>query len=333
MGGGISLKIGNPAHIIVALGCLSLIYFAFDVHGDGAQTKDTVVAQVRKGVPPRIREQSPSGILVPRDPTERGVPDIREETRVRPDLRPGPCAVLCDRGEGYSVNVCSQYGYSSQFKYKVIAGMRNVSDETAYFAVGWRMWQVIPLSGLGAAIPVDVLQLQKAPPGGYYLRGRADMPVSRGPMLFNLVLSPGTHSVEFIVDPDNRIVETNEGNNTIRCSWNVVAMAPDAPFDLAITDLSVSPRSGPSYENFELTVTVKNLGSALFDTINTVCRPGGSFYDSGLDENEERTSTYFIPVTLSPGTITLTCTVDAINYTDSDTSNNTMTTTFTVTPP
>ncbi len=212
--------------------------------------------------------------------------------------------------------------------------MRNVGEEAAYFADGWRMWRVIPPGGFGGAIPVDALQRQTAPLGGFTLKAGAEIPASWGPMLYDLVLSPGTHSVEFIVDPDNRIAESNEGNNSIRCSWNVVAMAPEAPFDLAITDLSVSPQSGPSFENFEISITVKNQGRALFDTINTVCRPGGSFYDAGLDENEERTSTHLIPAgTLPPGTITLTCTVDSINYTDSDTSNNTRTTTFTVTPP
>jgi hypothetical protein len=95
-----------------------------------------------------------------------------------------------------------------------------------------------------------------APWGGVVLGamdpGKALKPAG-GTLTFNwfpgLKLTPGTHTVKVDVDNDNKIVESNEGNNTLTKQLSCNAPVPD----LQPTDLSLTP-------DCHIVLTVRNNG-------------------------------------------------------------------------
>ena len=305
---------GFPGYVIAALACLGLLYLVCGTADAQAEMRRKV-APIKKA-PATIKRIAPA-------PAQN----------VGPDLTLGACEVLCNRGGGYSKQVCQQYGHSNQFTYKVRAAMKNTGNDAASIEGGWRVWGATHQQGNAAPAPSGSAQIQTATAGGVYLPAGATVSGSNSPVLYNLKnLPPGAHRVVFTADPDNRIAETGEGNNTSQCAWTVVAMPPTPPYDLTITQVSVSPPSGPPATNFQFTVTVKNIGGATFDGFNTRCEPGTSFNKPKLEENETVSRTISIPGPMTPGSKTINCTVNSFQP-EQNTSNNAMSRTFTVTQP
>lgn len=67
----------------------------------------------------------------------------------------------------------------------------------------------------------------------------------------------GTYTVNFSVDPDNRIDEINENNNTAPTSFVVTP----SQVDLIISSLTITPPNPSVNTVFNLAVTIKNQGS------------------------------------------------------------------------
>lgn len=285
-----------------------------------------------KGVAPQTGTQEAQGS---QETGEAQGPQESEEAQgpQGPDLVLESCEIRCNRGGGYSTEVCDQYGYRDDFLYLVIANLTNEGDEAASIESGWKVWSATHQRGNSAPVPVGWAAAQEAAAGGIYLTPGTELTGGNRPAVTGLSdLLAGTHRIVITADPDNKIAETDENNNTSECVWEVVSLPPPPPFDLAVTNVSVSPQSGPPGTDFQFTVTVKNIGGAYFDVLNTTCQPGTGFNKQYLEENESVTRTYTIPGTMTPGEKTITCAVTAFKP-EENKSNNSMSATFSVTAP
>jgi subtilase family serine protease len=298
--------------------CLGLLYLSIGVDDAGAQMRRRA-APVKKAPAP-IQKIAPT---MQRPPA----------LSIGPDFVLNACEIRCSKGGAFSTQLCQQEGYSDKFAYKVVANLRNAGNEAASIEQGWRVWGATLQHGSAAPAPAGSTSYQQAPTGGIYLAAGANYTGPKRPGIYNLEnLAPGTHKIVFTADPDNHVAETDEGNNTRQCTLNIVAMAGPQPFDLTITNVHVSPSSGPPGTDFKFTVTVKNIGGDTFDGFNTSCQPGTGFNKAQLAANQTVTRTLSIPGTLTPGTKTIICDVDS-QQPEQNTTNNTMSTTFTVTAP
>jgi hypothetical protein len=301
------------------MACLAMLCASFGT-ADAQERMRRQVAPVKKAPAP-VQKMAPAMKPPPK-------------LNIGPDLTLGACEVLCDRGGGYSKQVCQDFGYSDEFRYRVRVQMRNDGNDAASIEEGWRVWGATHQAGNSTPTVAGSAMQQASPTGGLYLAAGATVSGSSSPGVSNLNnLSAGTHRVVFTADPENHIAETDEANNTSQCQWTVEDMPPTPPFDLTVTHISVSPSSGPPATNFQFTVTVKNIGGATFNSVATECEPGATFLTPKLEENETAYRTYSIPGPMTPGTKTITCSVHSVNPGEQDTTNNSMSKTFTVTQP
>ena len=312
------MRYGYLNSAMVAVACMAMLCAS-------AFAADTTQQRMRKTTPMKTAPAQMQKIA----PAVQRPPELD----TRPDLTLGACQIECSRGGPHSTQICQQYGYSDQFTFRVKAVMRNSGKGAASIESGWREWSATHSVGGGAANPVGSAQTQGAPAGGIYLVPDAVVPGINSPIVYNLHnLAPGTHRVVFTADPENHVSEKDETNNTSQCEWTVEAGSATAPFDLTITHVSVSPQSGPPGTRFHFEIIVKNVGGPTFDGFNASCEPGTGFNRPELDAGESYSRTFEIPGTLTPGQKTINCQVHGFQP-EQNTSNNTMTATFTVTQP
>jgi hypothetical protein len=161
------------------------------------------------------------------------------------------------------------------------------------------------------------------PPFGSSVPAEADFtmePKSSRMYTINDVINPnnpsappvGNYWVEFTVDPDNVVAETNKNNNTLRETLFVVAAsqtssataAPTGTYDLAVDSFRVDPPKGTTSTEFLYILVVRNVGNtparfktAAFDDHTKI---GGGFQASvGTLTVGDPTSSF--GVTLNPG--------------------------------
>jgi hypothetical protein len=127
---------------------------------------------------------------------------------------------------------------------------------------------------------------------------------------------PGVYTFTFKVDPDNRVSESNEGNNT---AVSVPLTVVPSQADLVISSMVLNPSTPTMNSAFNLVVTIKNQGTtpAMFPKGSTVLdgAPYTSYaYEYGaLTISPGGTKTYTLGVTSEGrkrGTSTWTVTLD-----------------------
>jgi len=242
-----------------------------------------------------------------------------------PDLSIGPCEIRCFNGGTYSTELCTSSGYRSDFTFMAIPipTLKNTGATAVTLPAGAKLWTVDGQSPTGSTAPAT----------GLYLSPGAEVAGPNKPHKTMSGLNPGSYKVTFIIDPDNIIKESNESNNIRECSWTVVPAQTGLNADLVITTNTVTPASGSSATEFHNFVTVKNIGNGDSKGFNTMCEPGSSWNRPGLKPGESQSANYAIPNVklIPPGTHTVTCTITPF-FTEANTTNNTSTTTFTITP-
>ena len=80
---------------------------------------------------------------------------------------------------------------------------------------------------------------------------------------------PGFYSVTATVDPQNRVAESDENNNTVTCG-DLTVDQPNAYPDLVITEVVINPPNPSGESDFVVDVTILNQG----DAIATFTEPG-----------------------------------------------------------
>ena len=151
-----------------------------------------------------------------------------------------------------------------------------------------------------------------------------------------------TPQIQLAVDPDNKVVESNELNNGL--SINLVAPTISGTPDLVVTKVSFLPPQPTREQAVSLDIEMKNQGTgpALFCKNDRYWSsnggPGprgtgysthwlimpGQIFKGGLQ-------TFVTPLTLLPGTYPITVTVDPNNEAaESNESNNSMSATLTI---
>jgi subtilase family serine protease len=138
-------------------------------------------------------------------------------------------------------------------------------------------------------------------------------------------LAPGSYTLGAIVDPDARVIESNEGNNVSSPAAPVTITG--AGIDLAVTALDV-PSSALIGGTLPVTVTVQNVGTvstaSTFETRVFLSATGvidatsillGSFTRSGLAAGERAAvgQDFTIPTTVASGNYSVCAQVDATN--------------------
>jgi len=71
---------------------------------------------------------------------------------------------------------------------------------------------------------------------------------------------PGTYSLTLVADPDNRVLESNEDNNTLSCG-DVVVSPPARDADLVITNVELTTSPITTATDFHIRITVANQGT------------------------------------------------------------------------
>jgi len=174
-----------------------------------------------------------------------------------------------------------------------------------------------------------------APPGGLYLTPGATWKSNNG----GGVVISGLQKLIFTADPSHKLFESNENNNTYIIYSSQATPPPQPPLpDLTITSVSVDPPSGPSSTTFTITAVVKNIGEINYRNDGTCVfvesSMGGTQQLCNLSVGESKTFTFKTGYSMPPGTKTVTCTADTINFCkESDESNNKMSATFIVEQP
>lgn len=146
---------------------------------------------------------------------------------------------------------------------------------------------------------------------------------------FSWVAQAGSHSIKAVVDPENKIIESNEGNNE-----NTVNFI-GTPSDLIISDIVWNPTSPSVGSSTTITVTINNqgAGNALGTYVYYYIDGSKVDYDSinSLSSGGSATSTFSWIV--QPGSHSIKAVIDPENkVTESDESNNEKTVDFTGTP-
>jgi len=155
---------------------------------------------------------------------------------------------------------------------------------------------------------------------------------------------PGTYTLSAVADVDNRIVESNEDNNTIACGSVTVSIPTDLP-DLVITDVSTTTSPVTSATDFQFLITVENRGTAPATIPYNYQLPSQIIFSAysafvyqtnqaGWTLNPGESQTFsaapnwgYLPI----GTYDISFTVDPGDKVyESDESNNTFTRSFTV---
>jgi len=82
-------------------------------------------------------------------------------------------------------------------------------------------------------------------------------------------LAAGTYTIQVKADPDDVIAESNENNNALTYKWT---LAQGGKPDLMISGIKVDPAQGTAPASFDVTVTIKNLGTgpAIFNYKSTI---------------------------------------------------------------
>jgi hypothetical protein len=179
-----------------------------------------------------------------------------------------------------------------------------------------------------------------APDGGLYLAPGQSWTYQIGSITFSPDPQPSTQT--FRIRP--RDDERSHANNDRTCSVPPHPGTPSPPpslADLTVSQVSVTPLSGPPSTEFVVTVTVANQGEAAFQSSGSQpvwvrCTiPDEIEYLGSLAPGA--TETFTLPVThqLTPGDKETTCTVDPFpsKVDESDEDNNSRTASFVVTPP
>lgn len=143
------------------------------------------------------------------------------------DLALDSCTIRCKPSaelESYPADGCAK-GYTSDLHFRVGVTLRNRGTEGAAFEQNWVVYSHRERPGGWQPGYPRVL----APAGGFYVAPGA---VFSGHDAFAPVaaeggLAAGEHRFVFKIDPDNRIQEADEQNNTVACTLTVVA--PTAP--------------------------------------------------------------------------------------------------------
>lgn len=151
-------------------------------------------------------------------------------------------------------------------------------------------------------------------------------------------MAPGTYKFRTMIDPDNKVYETNENNNTCDCQMTVLPRTKWP--DLVITSLAVDPPNPVGTSPFKLIATVLNQGNdyAILIQGNPVVSAdpyGGDGFVSNYTKLMPGQSMAFsiTPKTAGalPGTRTWSVLIDRSKQVmESNRSNNTKTITFTV---
>jgi subtilase family serine protease len=151
-------------------------------------------------------------------------------------------------------------------------------------------------------------------------------------------LAPGTYTYQATVDPNNKVGETNENNNTTSCQVTILARTRFP--DLIITSLVLDPPAPSGTAPFKLNVTVKNQGNDLARFFQGFDVVSGDPYAGKVAEPYETTlaagasKVYTIAPTTGgsvPGTRTWTIVLDQYNKVpESDENNNQKTISVTV---
>ena len=252
------------------------------------------------------------------------------------DLDLDTCTIRCkDSFElgYYPADGCAA-GYTSNLHFRIGATLRNRGTHGAAFEQNWVVYNTPERPGSWQPGYPKIL----APAGGLYVAPGAAFSLNDAyaPTAATSTLEPGEHRFVFMVDPDNRIPEANENNNTLTCTLKVTGATspPPSPEDLAVTAVTVTPTSGPPSTPFRVKTVVRNAGgTAASGNIAVRCEPGGSRTISDLAAGasvqvEMSPTNYPMP----PGSKTAACTVDPYSQRpDPNRTNNTRTTKFEVT--
>jgi hypothetical protein len=162
-------------------------------------------------------------------------------------------------------------------------------------------------------------------PGGTYTSGAT------------ITFDAGFREVAFIVDPINRLNESNERNNTyvLAVPEEAQQLPPQQPPDLTITSVAVRPHEGTPSTKFTITIVVMNIGGSAMNTPNVVVNSGlfGTQVLRSLAVGESKSFVFTGECRIPPGETAVTANVIASVdipsiVAESDENNNTATTSF-----
>lgn len=137
------------------------------------------------------------------------------------DLALDSCTIRCKPSaelESYPADGCAK-GYTSTLHFRIGATLRNRGTEGAAFEENWAVYGNRERPGGWQRGHPRIL----APAGGLYVAPGAMFSGNDAfaPVAVEGGLAAGEHRFVFMVDPDNRIKEANEDNNTVVCMLTV----------------------------------------------------------------------------------------------------------------
>jgi subtilase family serine protease len=168
-----------------------------------------------------------------------------------------------------------------------------------------------------------------APGGGIYVPagGSTEVNVSLP------ALSYGEYAVVWTVDPSDNVLESSGMNNSRWCPFTVENPTSGTLSDLVVSNIAVTPASGPPGTEFTFAITVENLGpgDSPFGAYQlTTCTLDGASFNGDIDWSGYRTLAPGETVThrmatdqsFIPGTHRFECTVDMANRLEETNENN-----------